>query len=109
MNAPPSDLNTGRPRGISANIPQSAIDDMMKEEDNVPNVPSQPEVINRDVIQPKQPPPEEKEEIIENKKAEVVAPVVNLPDEPSADEEDSLELVFRMPLSGERIRRRFLK
>ena len=50
VNVPHSDLNTGRPRGISANIPQSAIDDMMKEEDNAPNVPSQPEVINRDVI-----------------------------------------------------------
>lgn len=32
-----------------------------------------------------------------------------MPDEPSADNEASLELIFRMPLSGERIRRRFLK
>ena len=39
---------------------------------------------------------------IERKKVEV-------PDEPSADDQDSLELIFRMPLSGERIRRRFLK
>jgi hypothetical protein len=32
-----------------------------------------------------------------------------MPTEPSADNEASLELIFRMPLSGERIRRRFLK
>ena len=35
--------------------------------------------------------------------------VINLPEEPSQDNKDSLQLILRMPLSGERISRRFLK
>ena len=35
--------------------------------------------------------------------------MIELPEEPTKESEGSLELVFRMPLSGERIRRRFLK
>lgn len=34
---------------------------------------------------------------------------ITLPEEPSVEDPDSLELIFRMPLSGERVRRRFLK
>lgn len=37
------------------------------------------------------------------------APVINLPEEPLADNSDSLEIILRMPVSGERIKRRFLK
>ena len=47
-------------------------------------------------------PAEEPKPKIERKKVEV-------PEEPQADNQESLELIFRMPLSGERIRRRFLK
>ena len=58
-----------------------------------------------EVIQPRRPcsPPQ----VVEKKEPE--RPKIELPEEPSADNADSLELVFRMPLSGERIRRRFLK
>jgi len=34
---------------------------------------------------------------------------INLPEEPTKETEDSLELIFRMPVSGDRIQRRFLK
>ena len=34
---------------------------------------------------------------------------IELPEEPTTANPDSLELVFRMPQSGERIKRRFLK
>ena len=47
--------------------------------------------------------------IEEPKIKEVIAPVINMPEEPTTENPDSLELVFRMPLSGERMRRRFLK
>ena len=36
-------------------------------------------------------------------------PCINLPDEPTTDNADSLELVLRMPDSGQRVSRRFLK
>jgi hypothetical protein len=36
-------------------------------------------------------------------------PVVNLPDEPSSEDTNSLEIIFRMPVSGERVKRRYLK
>ena len=36
-------------------------------------------------------------------------PKVVMPEEPSKEEADSLELIFRMPVSGERVSRRFLK
>ena len=32
-----------------------------------------------------------------------------LPEEPTSDNTDSLELVFRLPVSGDKIKRRFLK
>ena len=34
---------------------------------------------------------------------------VNMPDEPTRENGDSLELIFRLPMSGERVSRRFLK
>jgi hypothetical protein len=40
---------------------------------------------------------------------ESAARQIELPEEPLPDNTESLELVFRMPTSGERIRRRFLK
>lgn len=43
------------------------------------------------------------------KPVEIKRKEVDLPEEPSSENADSLELIFRMPLSGERIRRRFLK
>lgn len=36
-------------------------------------------------------------------------PEVTLPEEPSKDDVNSLEIIFRMPLSGERVNRRYLK
>ena len=36
-------------------------------------------------------------------------PCVILPDEPTTDNADSLELILRMPDSGQRVSRRFLK
>ena len=35
--------------------------------------------------------------------------VINLPAEPGKDNADSLELVLRMPVSGARVNRRFMK
>ena len=35
--------------------------------------------------------------------------IVELPEEPKTDDPESLEVIFRMPLSGERIKRRFLQ
>jgi|TARA_B110000305_G_C19102963_1_gene476123 hypothetical protein len=35
--------------------------------------------------------------------------VINLPEEPASDNGDSTNIGFRMPLSGERVQRRFLK
>ena len=37
------------------------------------------------------------------------APEINLPDEPEENNADSLEIILRMPDSGSRMRRRFLK
>lgn len=34
---------------------------------------------------------------------------INLPPEPTKEDADSLELIFRLPDSGERVSRRFLK
>ena len=61
------------------------------------------------MIQPKVQPTSPEPVVEEPKIEEMVAPVINMPDEPTPDNHDSLELVFRMPLSGERMRRRFLK
>jgi len=108
---PVEPLSQGRPRGVSQNIPQSVIDEMMQEHpehnggvpsNNDPPRPVEPE----EVIQPRAPstPP-----AAEKKAPEHERRVVTLPEEPGSSEADSLELVFRMPLSGERIRRRFLK
>ena len=36
-------------------------------------------------------------------------PKVSLPDEPTKEDEGSLEIIFRMPVSGERVQRRYLK
>ena len=43
------------------------------------------------------------------KKPEPARRVINLPEEPAKDDKDSTNIVFRMPMSGERIQRRFLK
>ena len=94
-----------RPRGVSDNIPQSVIDDMMKEDHQSPK---REELLPEDVIQPKAR-PESPEPMMSPPPKKEEAPIINLPDEPGTDNPDSFELLFRMPLSGERIKRRFLK
>jgi len=39
----------------------------------------------------------------------IKGPEIILPEEPAADDADSLEIILRMPFSGDRISRRFLK
>ena len=53
----------------------------------------------------------EKEEVVPDQKQEasVNFPDVNLPLEPDASDGDSLEIIMRMPLTGDRVRRRFMK
>lgn len=52
---------------------------------------------------------QEDEEALIQPKCESPRRVISLPEEPTPDNEDSLELVLRMPSNGERVKRRFLK
>ena len=121
----------GRPRGISANIPQSAIDDMLREhplDGSTPEIqPTEAGLDNSDfvngttqvseMIQPRGATPVKKatDQVQETEmsppKKKVVVPMrqITLPEEPTKENTDSLELIFRMPLSGIRVNRRFLK
>lgn len=98
-----------RPHGVSSTIPQSAIDEMMREPEFTPHQEViQPRRSQHDPVMPvhevvKQEDPLP-EPIQEHIKREII-----LPAEPEADNADSLELIFRMPHSGERVRRKFLK
>ena len=69
--------------------------------------PSQQHQPVQEVIQPRQQPAQP--EPVVPAKPVPSRPDIVLPPEPEADDEGSLELIFRMPVSGERIRRRFLK
>ena len=71
-----------------------------------PNDMMQPQAARQTHPEPAQPIPEPVQEVI---KPKVEKRVINLPVEPTSDNTDSLELIFRMPQSGERLRRRFLK
>ena len=66
----------------------------------------QPRAERQHQVEPAQPIPAPVQEVI---KPKVERRVINLPEEPTSDNTDSLELIFRMPQSGERLRRRFLK
>ena len=55
------------------------------------------------------PTPVQAPEEVEMPVQELARREITLPIEPVEDEAESLELIFRMPLSGERIRRRFYK
>lgn len=111
-----------RPRGVSDNVPQEAIDELMREDPTIGDMPqtyhepsfgvpptnTNAQSTNQETIIPKQ--AEDDQEVIQpKKKAEPARRVITLPEEPAADNADSTKIVFRMPLSGERIERRFLK
>ena len=57
--------------------------------------------------------PEEKEQLVPvASNISAMAPpsvVFSMPDEPQADDPDSVEIKFRLPISGERMARRFMK
>ena len=100
----------GRPVGVSQNIPQSAIDEMMNlPMDGSTNQEMVPDV--NDVIRPRAERQQAHEEVKKEEPPVKTTPVIreiNLPQEPEATQTDSFELIFRMPVTGERVNRRFL-
>ena len=99
---------SGRPPAISHNIPQAAIDEMMRPEEEIKtltNTNNNDHILSEDKqseqlpdkpIEKSLPPPEIRE-------------LPELEDAPALDDPDSCEIVFKLPGSGERINRCFLK
>ena len=90
---------------ISHNIPQSAIDEMMRAEEEIKTLTN---TNNNDHVMSE----DKQSEKIPDMPIEKPLPPPELPelaDAPNAEDPDSCEIVFKLPGSGERINRRFLK
>ena len=116
-------INPGRPRGVSNNIPQAAIDEMMAADANM----SAEQIQETEIVdtQRSQFAPVDDSQAADKKGLldkeegasieEPLMPVakphrnIKLPTEPTAEDENSTRMIFRLPISGQRIERHFLK